>query len=125
MYKIIASTYGPVELNFFDTKHHSGILLSGSNAFKSSTDWGDFLIQEYMTDKFIIHFNEFLLDQKIRISVSTENRLIQADAVIKAKLQQNIEGYNTSINDGQFLIVPGPLEGTELVLDSSKKYQQF
>lgn len=125
MYKIIASSYGPVELNIYDTKHHSGTLLSGSSSFKSSTDWGDFLIQEYSTDKFTIHYNEFYLNQKTRIAVHTEKRLVQADVLVKAKLQQNIAGYKTNIKEGQFTITPGPIENIELVIDSSKKCQQF
>ncbi len=121
MYKIIASTYGPVELNIYDTKHHSGTLLSGSNAFKSSTDWGDFLIQEYTTDKFTIHYNEFDLNPKTRFSVNTEERMLQADVLIKAKLQQNIGGYKTTIKEGQFSITPERIENTELMIVSSKK----
>ncbi len=125
MYKIIESTYGPVELNSYDTKHHSGTLLSGSNAFKSSIDWGDFLIQEYTTDKFAIHYNEFYFNRKTRFSAYTEKRLVQADTLIKAKIQQNIWGHKTSIKEGQFLIVPQPIEETELTIDSSKKCHQF
>lgn len=125
MYKIIASTYGPVEFDTYDTKHHSGPLLSGSNAFISSTGYGELLIQEYTTDKFTIHYNEFYLNQKTRLLINIETRLAQADAVIKTKLQQNILGYKTTIKEGQFSIAPGLIEQTEIMLDSSKKCQQF
>lgn len=125
MYQIIASTYGPIELNTYDTSNHKGILLSGSAAFHNSNEHGNFLVQEYATDKFTIHYNEFLLSARTKLSVTTESRLIQTTASLRTKVSQNFSGLKMAVKEGQFSLVPGPIEYCELSLEGTKEYHQF
>lgn len=125
MYQIIAPSYGLVELNTYDTSNHSGILLSGSTAFTTSSDFGDILIQEYLSDKFTIHYNEFSFSKKTKLSIHIESQLIQAEISLKTKFLPNIAGYKVMIKEGQFLIIPGVTDGIGLTFEQGKVYRQF
>lgn len=125
MYQIIASLHGPVKLEAYDTNNHKGALLSGSRAFQSNNENGTILVQEYSSNKFTIHYNEFFSAVKNKLTVLTESRSIQTNSALKTKNNQNYLEQRITVKEGQFSLIPGPVEKTELILEGGKEYQQF
>ncbi len=125
MYGITDSTYGRIELEKYDTSNHKGILLPGSTALLSNSEYGKILIQEYAADKFTIHYNEFSLSVKNRLSIVTESHVLQTTSALQTKINQNFSGHKVTIKEGQFLLVPAPSEYSELTLEAGKENRQF